>query len=214
MPFQGTVAPAPTSTPATVKPTTAPVDPSWCRWARVSNVNLSEDGLGFEANKSATDWAAYTPVLPTSGQHYLVIDFPCTRHCCIAVGLIPAPLSSLYSRLPVWVAELPAMVALNSLGKGPVQADEADIARREQGPLIVGVYVDADARRVVFVPHDDPQNDERAIRIDDIPLPAVFAVYGPKHECKAVIRPGVGMPAQGVCTEPKALYVKQGRKTG
>lgn len=211
VPFQGIVAAAPTLPPDIPNPKTAPaVDPSWRRWSCVSNVSLSSDNLGFEVNQGDKDWAAYTPVLPSSGQHYFVIDFPCTRYCCIAIGLIPASLSSLAGRWPISDMELPAMVALKGLGLGPENAGD-HVTGGNPDPLVLGVYVDADARRVVFVPHDDPHNDARAIRIDNIPLPAVFAVYGPKHECKAVIRPGVGMPAQGVYTGPKALFAKQGR---
>ncbi|KAG2496213.1 hypothetical protein HYH03_005811 [Edaphochlamys debaryana] len=179
----------------------------WRRWARATGAKISDDGLAIKAGDAS--WAVYTPTLPTSGKHYMVIDFPEDRLCCIAAGVIPSTVASVpVGQHNISNAAPPCqhMIALKGIGAGPSEAtnDRAGSAK----PLQAGVFLDADARMLVFVDHNDPLNAARAIRLDNIPTPAVFVIQAPKHPLNFAILPAAQLPAGGVFTGDSARFDK------
>eukprot|EP00798_Chlamydomonas_sp_ICE-L_P008511 gene8510-4870_t len=202
-PFQGIVAPSrlPSSRLGDAALETSgmpcigpPSSLEWRRWDRAESGSITEDGLKYDSkgglgqHPASVRWSVFTPTLPSTGTHYFVIrlsDLP----CCVSIGLVPASVQSFTQSLLVGSMDYPFMVALNRIGKGPPPTvnDGMEQTTDTAKEMAVGVYFNMDERMLVLVPHDDLTNPERAIRMDDIPIPAVFAMVAPKHHLAATI---------------------------
>ncbi|GAX78837.1 hypothetical protein CEUSTIGMA_g6274.t1 [Chlamydomonas eustigma] len=212
--------PAGTSSSSDTVPfsSTASSAAEWRRWAYSEGVDVSNVGTKFRAAFQASGdeaWAVYTPPIPTRGKHYFVIWLPPPRPCCASIGVIPKALCGLLPRHRCIIgdAAYPHMVSLMSLGvKGGARYSDLSAMYPPQS-IDLGVYFDMDRRMVVMVPHEDPMNEELAVRFDNVPVPLCFALCSPKHALQGMIRLSA-IPSTGVFAGEKACFIKSKHLVG
>ena len=173
-----------------------PPMPDWRRWQRAIKGDISRDGLTLTVQSSAEFWSAYTPPLPATGQHYVVVDF-LQRPCCCAFGFIPAHVSTLPDgSLLGDDRRYPLLISPQAVGNGNEGARQASASSASwPRPMRVGVYLDTRRRMAAMVPHDGPFSASAAIVLHDAPIPAVLAIQSPKHPIEVRFCPELQMPA-------------------
>jgi hypothetical protein len=122
----------PPSAPAPAAPVPPAADPAtWAKWATSEGSgSISTDEHTFTNSIGCESWSVYTPILPTSGEHYFTIALP-SRSCCISIGFIPSTLATVPGDHLIGKAGYSHLIALRGVGKGPANAYSSMVGEDE-----------------------------------------------------------------------------------